>query len=99
MRTLEQVIAACSPENRARIEKRTAEIRQDLIFTMLCEELNISQTQLAAALNANQPSIVKIKKIGNDPRLSTLKHYATALGGELTLGITLPDDQRIVLIL
>lgn len=99
MRTLDQLIAARSPESRARIEKLTAKARQDIILARLCKALNISQPQLTAALaDIKQPSIVKIKKIENDPRLSVLKRYATALGGELILSITLADGQRIVLI-
>ncbi|GKW38694.1 hypothetical protein PEC301875_27180 [Pectobacterium carotovorum subsp. carotovorum] len=59
-----------SPESRARIEARTAEIRQEITLAKLREELNMSQTQLALAL-----------------------------GGKLTLDVTLPDGKRIALTL
>ncbi|MFP9469723.1 helix-turn-helix domain-containing protein [Pectobacterium brasiliense] len=99
MATLKEMMAKRSPESRARIEARTAEIRQEITLAKLREELNMSQTQLALALGVKQPSIVKMEKVENDPKLSTLKRYVTALGGKLTLDVTLPDGRRIALTL
>ncbi|GKW24743.1 helix-turn-helix domain-containing protein [Pectobacterium versatile] len=99
MATLKEMMAKRSPESRARIEARTAEIRQEITLAKLREELNMSQTQLALALGVKQPSIVKMEKVDNDPKLSTLKRYVTALGGKLTLDVTLPDGKRIALTL
>jgi hypothetical protein len=31
----------------------------------------------------------------NDPRLSTLKRYVTALGGELSIDVKLPTGKRV----
>ncbi|MBQ4793335.1 helix-turn-helix domain-containing protein [Pectobacterium versatile] len=99
MATLKEMMAKRSPESRARIEARTAELRQEITLAKLREELNMSQTQLALALGVKQPSIVKMEKVDNDPKLSTLKRYVTALGGKLTLDVTLPDGKRIALTL
>ncbi|MCL6353272.1 helix-turn-helix domain-containing protein [Pectobacterium polaris] len=99
MATLKEMMAKRSPESRDRIEARTAEIRQEITLAKLREELNMSQTQLALALGVKQPSIVKMEKVENDPKLSTLKRYVTALGGKLTLDVTLPDGKRIALTL
>ncbi|MFJ5318449.1 helix-turn-helix domain-containing protein [Pectobacterium versatile] len=99
MATLKEMMAKRSPESRARIEARTAEIHQEITLAKLREELNMSQTQLALALGVKQPSIVKMEKVDNDPKLSTLKRYVTALGGKLTLDVTLPDGKRIALTL
>ncbi len=97
MATLKEMMAKRSPESRARIQERTAEIRQEITLAKLREELAISQTQLAAALGVSQPSVVKMEKVENDPKLSTLKRYVSALGGELSLDVTLPDGKRIAL--
>jgi DNA-binding XRE family transcriptional regulator len=97
MATLKEMIAKRSPESRARIEARIAEIRQEITLAKLREELAVSQTQLAAALGVKQPSVVKMEKVENDPKLSTLKRYVAALGGELALDVTLPDGKRIAL--
>lgn len=99
MATLKKMMTKRSPVSRARIEARTAEIRQEITLARLCEELNVSQAQLAAALGIKQPSIVKMDKLENDPKLSALKRYVTALGGELALSVTLPDGKRIALTL
>ncbi|ERK16374.1 putative transcriptional regulator [Pantoea sp. AS-PWVM4] len=97
MATYKKLLEKRSPESQARIAARTAEIRQEITLAKLREELEVSQTQLAAALGISQPSIVKIEKVDNDPKLSTLKRYVAALGGELALDVTLPDGKRIAL--
>ncbi|MDU5453284.1 helix-turn-helix domain-containing protein [Pseudescherichia vulneris] len=97
MATLKQLLAQRSAESQERIAARAAEVRQEITLAKLREELHISQVQLAAALGISQPSVVKMEKVDNDPKLSTLKRYVAALGGELTLDVTLPDGKRIAL--
>jgi len=99
MATLDEMLAKRSPESRARINARADEIRQELTLAKLREELSVSQTQLAAALGVKQPSIAKMENVDNDPKLSTLKRYVAALGGELALDVTLPNGKRIALTL
>ncbi|HAZ77726.1 MAG TPA: transcriptional regulator, partial [Enterobacteriaceae bacterium] len=94
---LKQLLAQRSPESQERIAVRAAEVRQEITLAKLREELHVSQVQLAAALGISQPSVVKMEKVDNDPKLSTLKRYVAALGGELTLDVTLPDGKRIAL--
>ncbi|WP_334473728.1 helix-turn-helix domain-containing protein [Arsenophonus sp. PmNCSU2021_1] len=95
MATLDELLAKRSPESLARIESRTDEIRRDVMLNQLREELNLSQTELAAAMGVKQPTLAKIEQPDNDPRLSTLKRYVSALGGELSIDITLPTGKRI----
>jgi predicted transcriptional regulator len=38
--------------------------------------------------------VAKIEQPGNDPRLSTLKRYVSALG-EMSIDVTLPNGKRI----
>ncbi|WP_238082841.1 MULTISPECIES: helix-turn-helix domain-containing protein [Pseudescherichia] len=97
MAMLKQLLAQRSPESQKRIAARAAEVRQEITLAKLREELHVSQVQLAAALGISQPSVVKMEKVDNDPKLSTLKRYVAALGGELTLDVTLPDGKRIAL--
>lgn len=97
MATLKEMMAKRSPESRNRIEARAAEIQQEITLAKLREKLAVSQVQLAAALGVKQPSIAKMEKVDNDPKLSTLKRYVAALGGELALDVTLPDGKRIAL--
>lgn len=65
------------------------------MLSQLREELSISQTELASLMGVKQPTLAKIEQPGNDPRLSTLKRYVAALGGELTIDITLPTGKRV----
>jgi len=97
MATLKEMMAKRSPESRARIEARAAEIRQEITLAKLREELAVSQTHLAEVLGVKQPSVAKIEKVDNDPKLSTLRRYIAGLGGELALDVRLPDGKRIAL--
>lgn len=95
MATLDELLAKRSPESLARIEERVDELRRSIVLSQLREELNISQTELASLMGVKQPTLAKIEQPGNDPRLSTLKRYVAALGGELTIDITLPTGKRV----
>ncbi|WP_454124768.1 helix-turn-helix domain-containing protein [Kosakonia sp. Marseille-Q7440] len=95
MATLDELLVKRSPESLARIEERVDELRRSIVLSQLREELNISQTELASLMGVKQPTLAKIEQPGNDPRLSTLKRYVAALGGELTIDITLPTGKRV----
>ncbi|QAR45090.1 XRE family transcriptional regulator [Kosakonia cowanii] len=95
MATLDELLAKRSPESLARIEERVDELRRSIVLSQLREELNISQTELASLMGVKQPTLAKIEQPGNDPRLSTLKRYVAALGGELTIDIMLPTGKRV----
>ncbi|WP_258873610.1 helix-turn-helix domain-containing protein [Klebsiella pneumoniae] len=71
------------------------EIRQSVALNLLREELQMSQTEMAAAMGVKQPTIAKMEQADNDPRLSTLKRYIAALGGELSINVTLPTGKKV----
>ncbi|MGC6031497.1 helix-turn-helix domain-containing protein [Enterobacter kobei] len=96
MATFDELMAKRTPESRARIAARAEEIRQEITLSKIREELNVSQVQLAATLGIKQPAVAKMENVDNDPKLST-KRYIKALGGELSLDVTLPDGKRIAL--
>lgn len=95
MATLDKLLAKRSPESLARIEVLADEMRREVMLSQLREELNLSQTELAAAMGVKQPTLAKIEQPDNDPRLSTLKRYVAALGGELSIDVTLPTGKRV----
>ena len=86
MATLKELMAKQSPES---------QVRQTIALHQLREELNISQTEMAAAMGIKQPTLAKMEQADNDPRLSTLKRYVAALGGELSIDVKLPNGKRI----
>ena len=95
MATLKELMAKQSPESQVRIAAKVEEMRQTIALHQLREELNISQTEMAAAMGINQPTLAKMEQADNDPRLSTLKRYVAALGGELSIDVKLPNGKRI----
>jgi len=95
MATLKELMAQQSAESQERIAAKVEEMRRIVALNQLREELNVSQTQLAAAMGVKQPTLAKIEQPGNDPRLSTLKRYVAALGGELSIDVTLPNGKRV----
>ncbi|ENK7135531.1 helix-turn-helix domain-containing protein [Enterobacter roggenkampii] len=95
MATLKELIAQQSAESQERIAAKVEVMRRIVALNQLREELNISQTELAAAMGVKQPTLAKIEQPENDPRLSTLKRYVSALGGEMSIDVTLPNGKRI----
>lgn len=98
MATLKELMAKQSPDSQQRIAAKAAEIRQSVALNLLREELQMSQTEMAAAMGVKQPTIAKMEQADNDPRLSTLKRYIAAWGGELSINVTLPTGKKSRLI-
>ena len=95
MATLKELMAQQSAESQERIAAKVEVMRRIVALNQLREELNVTQTELANAMGVKQPTVAKIEQPGNDPRLSTLKRYVSALGGEMSIDVTLPNGKRI----
>jgi DNA-binding XRE family transcriptional regulator len=89
-RTVKQIKAAMTPEDRAEVEARTAELIAEVeglkAFRVLAKR---SQEQIAESLGIKQPSVHKIEK-QTDLYLSTLRRFVEAAGGSLELRVELP---------
>ncbi len=95
MATLKELMAQQSQESQERIAAKVEDLRIIVALNQLREELNISQTELAAAMGVKQPTVAKIEQPDNDLSLSTLKRYVTALGGEVSIDVILPTGKRV----
>ncbi|MCP1438846.1 transcriptional regulator with XRE-family HTH domain [Erwinia persicina] len=95
MATLDELMNEVSPARRAKIEERAEEMVREITLAQMREELQISQTELAATLGVKQPAVARMERVDNDPRLSTLKRYVAALGGELSIDVKLPSGKRV----
>lgn len=95
MRTLDDVIAARSPESQARIKEMSDETILEVGLQMMREELQLSQKHVAEMMGVSQPAITQLEQRGNDLKLATLKRYIEAMGGKLSLDIELPTGKRI----
>ncbi len=94
MKTFDEVLAAQTPEARARIEEKTAQLLLETHLYALREALSVSQTEMARQMGIAQPSGAAIEQRGNEMKISTLKRYVEALGGTVRLDVELPDGQR-----
>ncbi|MEG9499015.1 helix-turn-helix domain-containing protein [Mannheimia sp. HC-2023] len=72
------------------IHKMAEELILEAGLSMLREDLEISQKELAEALGVSQPAVVQMEQRGNDIKLSTLKRYVEAMGGKLSLAVQMP---------
>lgn len=95
MSTYRELLAKESPKMQSRVADRVEEASIRIALSALRDELNISQTEMATIMGVKQPSVARMEQADNDPRLSTLKRYVKALGGELSLDVTLPTGKRV----
>jgi transcriptional regulator with XRE-family HTH domain len=73
-----------SPERRARIEARKAELREEMDLAELRRALALTQANLAETMEVQQGEISKIEK-RTDLLLSTLRRFLQAMGADLEI--------------
>ena len=89
-RTYEELLADFSPEDRAKIKARAAELIAEVEGLKALRELaERTQDQLAHELGIKQPSVHKMER-QTDLYLSTLRRFVEAAGGTLELRVALP---------
>ena len=81
-----------TPEQR---ERARVELDEALTLYELRKAREMTQAQLARALDTTQPGVSRIEH-QTDLYLSTLRSYVEALGGELELRATFPDMRPVV---
>src|SRR5208283_301596 len=98
---VEEVIAALPLDEQRAIAKRGAElvakVRRRMTLAELRKGRKISQATVAEALGIGQMQISRLEK-RKDPRLSTIARTVAAMGGQLTMIATFPDQKPVVLI-
>jgi DNA-binding XRE family transcriptional regulator len=99
--SLEDVLATMPVKRRKAIEARGAEILAKIDKRMTLAEMRkgqkISQAALAETLGIGQMQISRLEK-RKDPRLSTIQRTVAAMGGTLTVVVTLPNQEPMVLV-
>jgi predicted transcriptional regulator len=73
-----------SPERRARVQARVNAEIQAINVRRLREELGATQVEAAEKANMTQPELSRLER-ATDYRLSTLRRYVKALGGEIEI--------------
>ena len=91
----EEVLAKQSPESQARIKVRSAElIAEYFALRDLRRAKKVTQEEIAERLGGRQVYVSRLERRA-DMKLSTLKNYVEALGGDLQLMVTFPEGETI----
>lgn len=78
------LIEAMPPARRARIRQRTEHLLADLPLQELRRARELTQEEMAEALEVNQATISKLER-RSDMYVSTLRRFVEAMGGELEI--------------
>lgn len=79
-----------TPERMARLDREVEQTVVDMDLRAIRELIGKSQSEVAAAAEVSQPEVSRTEK-REDHRLSTLRRYVEALGGELEIFATFGD--------
>ena len=91
----ENIFAKFSPARQRRIKKRAAElIAEELTLRELRRAKQITQEEVAQRLRGRQVYVSRLERRA-DMKLSTLRDYIRALGGDLQLMVTFPGDAPV----
>jgi transcriptional regulator with XRE-family HTH domain len=89
--SLKTVIDNLPPEQRARVEKRAAElIAEEMTLQDLRKAREYTQIRMAELLNMRQENVSRLER-RTDLLISTLQSYIAAMGGELSLVVEFKD--------
>ena len=92
---LNELLKKVNPEV-VQAAKEQAELEiLELRLSMLREQLELSQVEMAHRLGISQPSVANLEKRGQEIKLSSLKRYVEAMGGKLRVDVELPTGRHI----
>lgn len=92
---LDELLKKVNPDIVRSAQVRAEQEMLEMRLSMLREQLELSQTEIADRLGISQPSVANLEKRGMEIKLSSLKRYVDAMGGKLSLDVQLPDGRRI----
>lgn len=93
--TLEEKVAALSPDPRGRIEAATERLHQEhLTLRELRKARALTQTQLAETLGIRRATVAEMEK-RSDLVISTLRSHVEAMGGRLNLVVEFPGRMPV----
>ena len=84
-----------SPEWRARVAAKAAELREEMTLEELRKARSLSQGDMAATLDVGQPAVAKLEKRA-DMHVSNLRRYVEALGGTLEITARFPEASVVL---
>lgn len=84
-----------SPESQERAKARTNEMLEELALQELRKALNLTQEQVAEAMQMNQAAVSKMEH-QSDIYVSTLRKFVLALGGRVKIVASFPDREVVI---
>lgn len=101
MMTVDDVIASLPKERQKKIAARgnelLAKVRRRMTLAEIRKGRKISQAKMAEVLGIGQMQISRLER-RVDPRLSTIQRTVAAMGGQLTIIASFPDQEPVVLV-
>jgi helix-turn-helix protein len=89
------VLAGHPPARRAKIKARAAEIvAEEMALSDLRKSKEMTQEEVAERLGGRQVYVSRLER-RSDMKLSTLRDYVKAIGGQLQLMVTFPKGQSL----
>lgn len=89
------LLAKMPPESQARVKARANEMMEEIALQELRKALNLTQEQVAEAMQLNQGVVSKMEH-QSDIYVSTLRKFVTAMGGRLKLVAIFPDREVVI---
>jgi predicted DNA-binding protein (UPF0251 family) len=89
------VLACFPPARRAKVKARAAEIvAEELALSDLRKAAEMTQEDVAERLGGRQVYVSRLER-RSDMKLSTLRDYVKAIGGQLQLMVTFPKGEPV----
>jgi DNA-binding XRE family transcriptional regulator len=97
--TLEDFMQDFTPEERAKVAARTAElVEEELTLRDLRHAQRLTQERMANLMGVEQENVSRLERRA-DLLLSTLSSYVAAMGGKLRLVAEFPNRQPVTIAL
>ena len=94
-RHLAELTKGFTPERRARVAAKAAQLRQAMTLEELRKARDLSQEEVAASLAIGQPAVAKLER-RSDMHVSNLRRYIEALGGTLEITARFGDASVVI---
>ncbi|MGP4092957.1 helix-turn-helix domain-containing protein [Nonomuraea sp. KM90] len=76
------------------VQRESAAVERDmrLIETLVAmrKRLGLTQADVAEKMGRSQPAVSDFERVGGDPRMSTIRRYAFAIGAEVCHAVKVP---------
>lgn len=94
---VDEVVSSLPAERKAKIAARASElVAEEYALRDIRKARHITQEQVAERLGGKQVYISRLEK-RSDVKLSTLREYVRAIGGDLQLMVTFPEGKTLTI--